>query len=144
MHYWDTSTLVKLHVSEADSSSFVSHLAGMGPATISELARWEVFRVFARKEADGGIAVGAAEQVFARFEADVAAGRVTLLPLDAATEEHFRKLTLRLHRLSPTVCTRTLDAIHLATAELHHAVELVATDRNMRKCATAIGLKVYP
>jgi hypothetical protein len=39
---------------------------------------------------------------------------------------------------------RTLDGIHLAAADLHGADSLVATDTNMRKCAAAIGLKLYP
>lgn len=144
MHYWDTSTLVELYVSEADSPQFTAHLVATGPATTSELARWEMFRGFARKEADQVVATGAAEAVFARFEADVASGRVTLLPMSAAIEERFRKPALKLHRLAPPVFTRTLDAIHLATAELHQADQFVATDVNLRKCAAAIGLKVFP
>jgi predicted nucleic acid-binding protein len=144
MHYWDTSTLVKLYVAESDSAQFHSHLAATGSATTSALARWEIFRVFARKEADNMIVPGAAEAIFARFEADVAAGRVVLLPMDSAVEERFRNLTLRLHRLVPPVFTRTLDAIHLATADNHAATGLVVTDVNLRKCAVAIGLKIFP
>jgi predicted nucleic acid-binding protein len=144
MHYWDTSTLVKLYVSEPDSLQFATHLAATGPATSSELARWEIFRVFARKEADKVITTGAAETIFARFGTDVASGRIRLLPMDGATEDQFRKLTLMLHRLAPPIFTRTLDAIHLATAQLHQAVELIATDVNLRKCAVAIGLKIFP
>ena len=90
------------------------------------------------------IVPGAAEAIFARFEADVAAGRVILLPMDSAVEERFRNLTLRLHRLVPPVFARTLDAIHLATADNHAATGLVVTDVNLRKCAVAIGLKIFP
>jgi len=144
MHYWDTSTLVKLYVAEPDSAQFLSHLAATGPATTSSLARWELCRVFARKETEQTLAPSAAEGLLARFEADVAANRIRLLPMDAALEHRFRNLTLRLHRLSPPVFTRTLDAIHLATADMHAATELIATDANLRKCAAAIGLKVFP
>ena len=124
MHYWDTSRLVKLYVSELDSPQFTAHLVSTGPTMTSELARWEIFRVFARKEADKVIAAGGAEAVFATFETDVASGRVTLLPMSAAIEERFRKLALKLHRLTPPV--------------------FVAMDGNLRKCAAAIGLKVFP
>ena len=136
--------MVKLYVAEFDSTQFAGYLAVSGQATTSELARWEMLRVFARKAADQAIASGAAEAVFARFEADVTLGRVTLLPMDLAIEEHFRQLALRLHRFTPPVLTRTLDAIHLATADFYVADQLVANDGNLRKCAAAIGWKVFP
>ena len=78
MHYWDTSTLAKLYVAESDSAQFQSHLAATGSAATSVLARWEIFRVLARKEAEKVIIPGAAEVIFAKFEADIAASRVVL------------------------------------------------------------------
>ena len=98
MHYWDTSTLAKLYVAESDSAQFQSHLAATGSATTSVFARWDIFRFLARKEAERMIIPGAAEVIFAKFEADVVASRVVLLPMDGAVEERFRNLTLRLHR----------------------------------------------
>jgi predicted nucleic acid-binding protein len=59
-------------------------------------------------------------------------------------ETRFQQLVLRLHRLNPPLLVRTLDGIHIATADYHGADALVATDTNMRKCAAAIGLKLYP
>src|SRR5437899_10415485 len=144
MHYWDTSTLAKLYLAESDSAQFQSHLAATGSATTSVLARWEIFRVLARKEAEKVIIPGAAEVIFAKFEADVAASRVVLLPMDGAVEDRFRNLTLRLHRLTPPVFTRTLDAIHLATADICAATEFVVTDANLRRCGVAIGLNIFP
>ena len=144
MHYWDTSTLAKLYVAESDSAQFQSHLAATGSATTSVFARWDIFRFLARKEAERMIIPGAAEVIFAKFEADVVANRVVLLPMDGAVEERFRNLTLRLHRLTPPVFTRTLDAIHLATADICAAAEFVVTDTNLRRCGVAIGLKIFP
>ena len=140
MQYWDTSTLAKLYVSEPDSAQFAAYLAATGPITTSELARWELFRVLARKEAGSLLPTGAAEVIFGRFQADIAAGKVGLVPM----ETRFQQLVLRLHRLNPPLAARTLDGIHIATADLHGADALVATDTNMRKCAAAIGLKLYP
>ena len=144
MQYWDTSTLAKLYVSEPDSAQFAAYLAATGPITTSELARWELFRVLARKEAEGLIPTRAAEAIFARFLADISAGKVTLVPMSAPVETRFQQLLLRLHRLKPPLAVRTLDGVHIATADLHGADALVATDTNMRKCATAIGLKLHP
>ena len=144
MQYWDTSTLAKVYVSEPDSAQFAAYLAATGPITTSELTRWELFRVLARKEAGGLLPTGAAEVIFGRFLADVAAGKVALVPMDSQVETRFQQLVLRLHRLNPPLAVRTLDGIHIAAADLHGADALVATDMNMRKCAAAIGLKLYP
>jgi predicted nucleic acid-binding protein len=144
MQYWDTSTLAKLYVSEPDSARFAAYLAATGPAATSELTRWEFFRVLARKEAEGLIPTGTAEAIFGSFLADVAAGKVTLVPMNSPAETRFQQLVLRLHRLSPPLVVRTLDGIHIAAADLHGADALVATDTNMRKCAAALGLKLYP
>jgi uncharacterized protein with PIN domain len=144
MQYWDTSTLAKLFVGEPDSGQFAAYLAATGPITTSELTRWELFRVLARKEAEGLISPGAAEAIFPSFLADVAAGKVRLIPMSASVETRFRQLVLRLHRLNPPLVVRTLDAMHLATADLQGTDVLVATDTRVRKCAAAIGLKLYP
>jgi uncharacterized protein with PIN domain len=144
MQYWDTSTLAKLYVSEPDSAQFAAYLAATGPITTSELTRWELFRVLARKEAGGLFPTGAAEVIFGRFLADIAVGKVALVQMDSLVETRFQQLVLRLHRLNPPLAVRTLDGIHIAAADLHGADALVATDMNMRKCAAAIGLKLYP
>jgi predicted nucleic acid-binding protein len=144
MQYWDTSTLAKLYVNEPDSALFAAYLATTGPITTSELTRWELFRVLARKEAGGLLPSGASEVIFGRFLADVTAGKVGLVPMNPLLETRFQQLVLRLHRLNPSLGVRTLDGIHLAAADLHGADSLVATDTNMRKCAAAIGLKLYP
>jgi predicted nucleic acid-binding protein len=144
MRYWDTSTLAKLYVSEPDSKIFETHLSATGTAVTSELARWELFRVAARKEAQGFVGAGTADIIFARFLADVAAGKMTLVPFDEAVESRYRHLVLQLHRLKPPLVARTLDCIHLATAVLVGAEEVVVTDAGFRKAAAVIGLKVFP
>jgi predicted nucleic acid-binding protein len=144
MQYWDTSTLAKLYIGEPDSAQFAAYLAATGPITTSELTRWELFRVLARKEAERVISIGAADAIFTGFLADVAAAKVGLVPMSSLVETRFQQLVLRLHRLNPPILARTLDGIHIATADLHGADALVATDTNMRKCAAAIGLKLYP
>ena len=144
MHYWDTSTLAKLYIAESDSPQFSVHWSQTGVITTSALARWELFCVLARKEADGSIPAGAAEIIFSEFLADVGGGAVILIPMREAEEDRFRNLVLRLSRSKPPLFTRTLDGIHVASADLHGATEFISTDVNMRKCAAAIGLAIYP
>jgi predicted nucleic acid-binding protein len=144
MECWDTSALVKLYISEPDSAQFEARAASAGSLVCSELARWEFFRVLARKEAEGVILGGATQKIFSKFLADVSAGNVKLTAMDQNLESRFRQLVVRLHSLSPPLVVRTLDGIHIANADLHGATEFVATDVNMRKCAAAIGLKLFP
>jgi predicted nucleic acid-binding protein len=144
MRCWDTSTLAKLYVAESDSTQFSAHWLQTGVITTSALARWELFCVLARKEADGLVPSGAPEIIFNEFLADVAGGAVVLLPMTVAEEDRFRNLVPRLYRSKPPLFTRTLDGIHIATADLHGALEFVSTDMHLRKCAAAIGLAVYP
>ena len=144
MRYWDTSTLAKLYVAEPDSPQFSAHWSQTGFITTSALARWELFCVLARKEADGLISSGAAEVVFNEFLADVGRGAVVLVPMREAEEDRFRNLVLRLYRSQPPLFTRTLDGIHLATAVVHGATEFISTDLNLRRSAAAIGLAVFP
>jgi hypothetical protein len=143
MQYWDTSTLLKLYVPEPDSQQFAAHVAPPG-VHASELARWELMRAIARKEMEHAIPAMSSEAVFSRFLADVSARRVLLVPFDAAIESRFRHLVLQLHRRQPPVVIRTLDAIHLPSADLLPAAEVVSTDPHMRAGATAIGLKIFP
>ena len=144
MHYWDTSTFAKLYIAELDSPQFSAHWSQTSVLTSSTLDRWELFCVLARKEADGLIPSGTAEIIFNEFLADVSSGAIFLLPMLETEEDRFRNLVLRLSRSKPSLFTRTLDGIHVATADLHGAIEFVSTDLNMRRCAAALGLVVYP
>ena len=143
MQYWDTSALLKLYVPEPDSAQFAAHV-NVPSILTSELTRWELLRAVVRKEMDQAIPANSAEAVFARFLSDVSLGRIGMLASDTAVETRFRSLVLQLHRRQPPVVIWTMDALHLATADLLKATELVTTDTHLRAGAIAIGLKPYP
>lgn len=143
MQYWDTSALLKLYISEPDSPVLAAHLS-QSPVCISQVGQAEMLRAIARKEAEGAIPPTSAETIFGKFLADVSAGRIVVLPFDARVEAHFRKLALQFHRQRPPVVVRTLDAIHLATAHLLPADEVVTLDSHMRAGATLLDLKLFP
>jgi predicted nucleic acid-binding protein len=143
MQYWDTSTLLKLYVPEPDSAQFAAHVTTSAIYS-SELARWELLRAIIRKEVAGAIPVMSAEIVLAKLRSDVKAGRIVLLPVDGAVETNFRTMVPQLHRRTPPVTIRTADAMHLATAVLLPATEVVTTDSQMRDGAAMLGLKLFP
>ena len=142
MRYWDTSALLKLFVPEPDSPLFAAHV--VSAICISQVGQAEMLRAIARKETEGAIPAMSAETAFGRFLADISSGRIVVLPFDARTETEFRTLVLQLHRRKPPIVVRTLDAIHLATAQLLPADEVVTLDSHMRAGATALGLKIFP
>lgn len=143
MQYWDTSALLKLYIPEPDSPVLAAHLS-QSPICISQIGQAEMLRAIARKELNGAIPAMSAEMAFGKFLGDVSAGRIVVFPFDAPVEAHFRKLVLQLHRQQVPVVVRTLDAIHLATADLLPADEVVTLDSHMRAGATSLGLRLFP
>jgi predicted nucleic acid-binding protein len=143
MQYWDTSALLKLYIPEPDSGQFTGHVSSR-PIYACELSRWEMLRAILRKEVERSIAPYSAEAIFARFLSDVSTRRVVLLSNDTEVEASFRSLLTQLHRRNPPVLIRAFDAIHLATASVLEATEMVSTDVRLRAGAAVIGLALFP
>lgn len=122
--YLDSSAIVKLVVAEEESSALRAYLKRRRPLVSSAVARTEVGRALLPL---GVGAVHRGEDVLARVDLV----RVTDRVLDAAA------------RLLP-VELRSLDAIHLATAQqLGGSLARVVTyDGRMAAAAAAMGWKV--
>ena len=87
MVYWDTSALLKLYVSEADSPYFLRLVVGSGESIISSsIASAEVLCVLYRKERARALKPGGARRVFGRFLADIHAGRILTIPFGRDVE----------------------------------------------------------
>ncbi|MBI2167905.1 MAG: type II toxin-antitoxin system VapC family toxin [Actinobacteria bacterium] len=122
--YLDSSAIVKLAIEESESAALRRYLRRKRPLVSSALARTEVLRALVH-EGDEGLARGRA--VLSRLDLLRVNDRVlnaagTLLPDDL----------------------RSLDAIHLATAQrLGSDLGLVVTyDERMSGAARRVGLKV--
>jgi hypothetical protein len=85
-----------------------------------------------------------ARRALAAYDADVAAGFVSVIAMDPAIVEKFEVIIDRCHHQSPPVLLRTLDAIHLASASVAAESEVVATDKRLREAALSLGFSVYP
>ena len=144
MNYWDTSCVLKLYTPEADSATFLT-LAGQAtePLVSSEILAAELYAAFCQKELRGELKNGAADRLHKQFDADCIAGRWLLIPLGRDVLGKAEHVTKAAYRHRHPVSLRTLDAIHLASALLCKASQIVTTDDRMKQAAAIAGLTVF-
>ena len=138
--YLDSCILVKLLVAEPDSEFFIRSLEGRSLVT-SELAQTEVFSALLARERAGNISVADRRRAWHEFEARIESGEIHVELLDSLVLQKARHALERCH---PKVPLRTLDAIHLATADLNHEFPLATTDGRLRDAATLMGFQIFP
>ena len=138
--YLDTSIIVKLLVAEPDSEYFVRSLEGQR-LTTSELAHTEVFSALLARERAGKIETADRRLAWKEFQARVASEEIRIEPLNSVV---LRKATHCLEYCHPPAPLRTLDAIHLATADLCQDFPLVTTDGRLADAARKMKIEVFP
>ncbi len=138
--YVDTCILLKLLVPERDSAFWVEALEGQSLIT-SEVAVTELWSALLARERAGRLARVDRGRAWAEWEARLKAGEVRLGPV---TSTVFRKARRILGQCHPEVGLRTLDAVHLATAELCQEFPLATTDGCMRGAAAKLGFELLP
>jgi predicted nucleic acid-binding protein len=138
--YLDTAIIIKILVREADSAWFNRALSGHRFET-SELAITEVTSALFAKERAGQITkverVVAAEKFFDMIENE----SLALHPLDRSVLERASAIQLACH---PKIPLRTLDALHVATCDLHRSESLATTDNRMRAACRQFAITLLP
>jgi uncharacterized protein len=138
--YLDSAIIVKLLVREDDSEWFEKNLSGQRFET-SELALTEVCAALLFKERNGEIApqerIRATEKFFSMHQDEA----IVLLPLNRPVLDRARAIQLACH---PHIPLRTLDALHVATCDLHHSGAMSATDRRIRAACKQLGIALTP
>ena len=143
--YWDTSCVLPLYIPEPGSAE-LSELAGSQsePLTSSQVLGFEfLFAVNARvirKE----ISASFAAKVQRKFLSDLDAARFLLVPLGEELLNQVPQVSAQLAKRSPVLQVRTLDGIHLLTAQKLGSQEVVTNDRRMIKAAQSLGMLVLP
>jgi predicted nucleic acid-binding protein len=66
---------------------------------------------------------------------------ILLRPLNRKVLERAGAIQLACY---PRVPLRTLDALHVATCDLHHGGALATTDRRMRAACVQLGIALLP
>jgi predicted nucleic acid-binding protein len=138
--YLDSCIIVKLLVVEPDSDFFVRSLEGQRLVT-SELAQTEVFSALLARERAGKISAADRRLAWKEFRARVENGEIKFEPLNSIV---LRKAIHCLEHCHPPAPLRTLDAIHLATADLCQDFPLVTTDGRLADVARKMNIEVFP
>jgi predicted nucleic acid-binding protein len=138
--YLDSAIIVKLLVREPDSDWFARTLSGHS-FDASELALTEVCAALLFKERDNDITAEEREDAIEKFFSMVDDNLIVLHPLNRRVLERARAIQLACH---PRVPLRTLDALHVASCDLHQNGTLATTDRRVRAACAQLGVALLP
>lgn len=134
--YLDTCVLMKLISPEPDSEAWHQLVLGH-PVVTSELAVAEVRSALLAKERTGRVPPRVRAESWRLFQEKIHEQEFTLLVLDRRIVERAGGVIEQCH---PRVPLRTLDALHVATAELHGGEEMVSGDQRVRDACALLGL----
>ena len=138
--YLDTAILVKLLVREPDSAFYVRSIEGR-IVWSSQVVLTECFSALLRNERERQIGTSHRRRAWAQVERDVAANRLNLITL---TSDVLIRANGILGVYHPAIPLRSLDAIHLASAERSQSWPICSNDGRLRLAAKRLGLPLAP
>ena len=136
--YLDSCVIVKLVSHEPDSEAY-HNVVARRPVVTSELAVAEVRSALLTKERAGRISTHARQTGWRLFQEKVRNEELVLLPLNRHVIERAGAVIDQCH---PHVALRTLDAIHVATAELNGGEQMCSSDQRVCDASNFIGLSL--
>lgn len=138
--YLDSCVIVKLVSYEPDSAAYHEIVQGQ-PVATSELAVAEVRSALLGKERAGRVTRADRLTGWRLFQSKVRDHEFQLLPLNRQVIERAGGLLEQCH---PQVPLRSLDAIHVATLELHGGEEMLSSDLRVCQACELVGLPLVP
>ncbi len=137
----DTSFLFSLYGNDAHTPHALSWVKSQKSVlTLTSLSEFELGNALRFAEFRKGIAPGEAALFWAQFEADRASGRLRIQVCNLADVVNEAKRLSATHTL--TGGHRGFDILHVATALIVKAKQLLTFDGNQKKLAEAEGLVV--
>ena len=103
MSYWDTSALVKLYLTESDSTTFLAIAETVDRISTASLTRFEARAVFLRKELNGSIAFGKSKLLSQAFLADMQSIYAEVGTNSSALESEFERVLDVCGRATPPI-----------------------------------------
>ncbi|HEY6898409.1 MAG TPA: type II toxin-antitoxin system VapC family toxin [Rhodocyclaceae bacterium] len=137
--YIDTSALVKRYLAEPLSDEFDAYLTERPGAAISPLTVVELRCALARRRRSKDISRSYETAAMAAFDADVQQGCLEVVAIDNHRFQEARRLIDQIADLP----LRTLDALHLATAQVHRCKAFATADKTQAEAARALGFQVH-
>lgn len=138
--YLDTCVIVKLFARDA-ASEFYGKLTDGQPVCSSVLSYTEVWSAFLKRERGGTLTPEDRQRAWETFDRNVVSGAIELIPMAPAT---FKRANRIMEACHPKVPLRSLDALHLATADQAQDWPLATHDKRMRDAALLLNLPVTP
>jgi predicted nucleic acid-binding protein len=133
--YCDTSVVVAYYVPEAHSAQAEKALLAQGQRMVSSLVLTEASAALRRKVHDRELSKADAQSALDDFRQDVVTGLFRVVDVERRHYDHAAaQVWVTKERL------RTLDALHLAVAELD-GLRVVTADAVMAKVAKELGIR---
>lgn len=141
--YWDTSCLLKLYCREEDSARFLEEIASARRAILtSVLTQTEIYFAFQQKSMRGETCGRTADELIDDFAVDVQRGYIQLLPLGEDVFASARSIAALCYSQSPALHLRSLDGLHLGTAQTAACRRLLSVDSRMNAAARLLGMSL--
>src|ERR1043165_4973663 len=145
MAYWDTSALVKVYIDEPDSRRYREILqTGNQELHTSTLSLAELYKTFWAKSINGALVSRGPDVLIQRISEAAQRGDIRLIPYDRALLPQFQAVTATCYSQPRPLRLRSADGIHLASARLAAAIDLVCADKRMRAAAAILGFHLLP
>lgn len=138
--YLDTSVIVKLFVRDPESE-FYGKLTDGQIICSSVLAYTETWSAMLARERAGALTLEQRQRAWEAFDRNVLEDIIELAPMSPAI---FKRANRIMEACHPIVPLRSLDALHLASADQMHDWPLVTHDKRMRDAAIRLGFPVSP
>ena len=133
--YCDTSVIVAYYVPEDHSEQAERALHEQGQRMVSSLVLTEASAAFRRKVHDRELSRADAQSALDSFRQDVVTGLFRVVDVE---RRHFDHAAAQVWSTKERL--RTLDAVHLAVAELD-GLRVITADAVMAKAAKGLGIK---
>ncbi len=138
--YLDSAIVVKLVTRENDSTHWANLVDGQILFS-SELMLTECFSALQRKEREGALTRSQRQRAWRSIEKDLTDNRLSLVAL---SRDVLLAANVILAACHPAIALRSLDAIHLASAQRCQSWPIATNDQRMRQAAQRLSLPLAP